>query len=306
MNTCVHFVSGGSSEVCRTLGVNNDVITGAEVVSDVPHMRPQELPTPCPAIAPAPMASRQPALIDEDGPEDQGLPPARPHITCSDYDPPIVRFLNGPDSLMRTTWLRARVAELADGCHHELLMHRGQNELDIQLHRAAAKITALFAQFPERRVFVGINGIDQRLTSPSAVALGVEMLVNIGATVICTVDRRYMDAYLLTCHLRMFGIKVVHERLLSSQRSGRSVSLRIFPVVHTPALTAYVSQKHHEQFAKNDVTVRDFRDREPERREICKKNAVRSVIEKFTRAENARAYRNEFAVNQLLREWKNC
>jgi hypothetical protein len=201
--------------------------------------------------------------------------------------------------------LHARLAELAAGCCHTLLALRRQDELGAQLRRAATWAAALRAQFPERSIFIGIDGIDQRLTSPSSVAYQLTTLVNVGATIVCAVDGRYSDAHLLTFHLRTLGITVVRESLCSSSVTGISVTPRKFPTVHTPALTAYVSRKHAGPFTQNDVADRTVPDKKPESKRcwLCE-GAARFAIAEFERAEHAHAYRNEFSVNRLLREWQ--
>ncbi|WP_232513628.1 hypothetical protein, partial [Burkholderia humptydooensis] len=289
-------VSAIHQKICARFGV----YVGAEVVSDVKRSPMMRLPSP--AHTPFPEAPKQ-AFPDDDAPDDQGLPPAGQHVACSDYEPRIVLFLSGPDSSIRRERLQLRLAELATGCRHALVMFRRPDDLGAQL-RAAIGTATQHAQFAERSIFIGIDGIDQRLTSPSSVASQLAMLVNIGATIICAVDGRYSDAHLLTLHLRTLGIAVVRESLRSPSVTEISVTPGSFPVAHTPALTAYVSRKQAESLTQSAVAECTVPDKQPKLKR-CRlgEGAVRFAFAEFERAEYARAYRNEFAVNRLLREW---
>ncbi|RQR27305.1 hypothetical protein DIE22_31000 [Burkholderia sp. Bp9142] len=172
-------------------------------------------------------------------------------------------------------------------------MLRKPDDLGAQL-RAAIWTATLRAQFPGRSIFIGIDGIDQRLTSPSSVASQLATLVNIGATIICAVDGRYSDAHLLTFHLRVLGITVVREGQCSSSITEIGVT-RSFPTVHTPALTTYAYRKHAESFAQIDVADGTVPDKRPK----SKRGRLDEDAVCF-----AAAYRNPFAISRLLAERK--
>lgn len=269
MNTSMYFVDDAMSSIRQTICATYGAYVGAEVVSDVTQ-----------------------SSID-DAPNDEGLPPTGTAVACSNYQPRIIRIVTGPDTPIRRERLQLRLAELANGRHHTLLMLRGPDDVGAQL-RAATSTATLCAQLSERSVFIGVDGIDQRLTSPSSVAAQLATLVNVGATIVCTVDGRYSDAHLLMFHLRTLGITVVRENLCSSSVTEIGVTPR-FPTVHTPALTAYVARKHADSFTQIDVADGTVPDTRPK----SKRCRLDECAARF-----AAAYCNPFAISRLLAERK--
>ncbi|WP_157653283.1 hypothetical protein [Burkholderia ubonensis] len=291
MNTSMHSVSDEVSATRQTICGKFGGYVGAEVVSDVTRSPMMRLPTL--VRTPFPKAPKQ-VLPDDGAPDDQGLPPTGTHVACSDSEPRFVRFITGPDLPIRRERLQLRLAELATGCRHTLLMLRKPDDLGAQL-RAAIWTATLRAQFPERSIFIGIDGIDQRLTSPRSVAAQLATLVNIGATIICAVDGRYSDAHLLTFHLRILGITVVREGQCSSSVTEIGGTPRRFPTVHTPALTTYAYRKHADSFTQIDVADGTVPDKRPK----SKRCRLDECAARF-----AAAYCNPFAISRLLAERK--
>ncbi|PRZ52282.1 hypothetical protein BX589_115162 [Paraburkholderia fungorum] len=205
MNSSLHIVSGGESVQRHTPRPGYDVTRFEEGPDLMTMMRDR-----CTASPPFSITSTHRALSDENGSADQRPPTTVLHAQCSGHESRIVRFLNGPDSPGRTERLRSRLIELAGGRCHELQLCCMQAELGDRLRSV---IAALHLRPFGRFAFVAIDGIDQRPTSPSSIALQLTTLANAGATIICSVDGRYGDAHLLKFHLRALGIRVVCESL---------------------------------------------------------------------------------------------
>jgi hypothetical protein len=303
MNTSIHFHEGGKSAVCRALGDVSSAVC-IEFVSEVAVTQAVKLGTVRPGNPRVGQESEQRVPIDRGGTDDQGHPPATAYIACSDDGPRSVRFLDGPDSPLRTRQLHACVFDLTAGRCHELLMLRGQKALASQLQQTAIWASGLRAQLPGRPVLLAINGVDQRLTFPVSIARELTTLANIGVSIVCTVDGRYGDARMLTFDLRTLWVSVLAESLHSFLGKRSGLIRRTFPVVDTPALAAYRSRNCDLRCTKSGAADDELPDRDSERPGV-EKNLSRRAGEESTSAEFARAYRNYFAINRLMRERLN-
>ncbi|MGF6506270.1 hypothetical protein [Paraburkholderia sp. 32] len=240
---------------------------------------------------------------------EHGLPHLPHFVADSDHEPRVIRFVEGPDSPIRTRALEARVSQLGGPRGRKLFVRCKQGELDKQLVCARARAAELCAQAPLRPVVLGIDGADQWLTSATAAAFQVQAILDAGAGVVCAVDPRYGDSRLLTFHLRTLGIMVIREPHLPdrsgttpavpttprlSPDAGTGVPPRRFPSVSTAALAAYVAELSNPgaQLARNNPASQ----REPD---PCwaGEGEVPSAP-----CEYERAYRNDFAIHRLLRE----
>ncbi|MHB9833321.1 hypothetical protein Q8F57_000635 [Paraburkholderia terrae] len=208
------------------------------------------------------------------------------------------------------TW----VSQLGAAQGRTLLVRCKQGERDNQLGCARAWAAKLCARCPVRRVVVGIDGIDLWLTSPSVAACQLHAILNVGAAVVCAVDSRYGDSRLLAFHLRILGIVVIRElhlpkrltcvsaglgmpRFSPDSKSGALV--RSFPYVHTPTLAAYMAERKNpgaQTTPDHPLNQRELKGRR------TSGGAALSALSQYERVEYARAYRNGFSVNRLLRE----
>ncbi|MEX3761426.1 hypothetical protein [Paraburkholderia phenoliruptrix] len=229
MNTSMHFVISGETALRRTARSSFGAVDSEAVLdwAAMPRMT-------SPASASRPPRSRSRAW-DEVEVDDQGLPPTHVQAECGEREPRSVLFLNAPDSPHRTEQLHSRSLQLAGRRCHKLLLIGTQNGWGGLLR---AVLAALRAAPRGYSVSVGVDGIDQQLTSPNSTALLLAALLDAGATIICSVDGRYGDAYLLKSHLRTLGITVMYE-LSARLSAGRSDSSGAFPASYTPTTKVY-------------------------------------------------------------------
>ncbi|WP_266227117.1 hypothetical protein [Paraburkholderia sp. CNPSo 3076] len=102
-----------------------------------------------------------------------------------------------------------------------LMVQRKPGELRVQLfERVAGLVAALRTVFPERPVLVGIDGVDQHVTSSTGDAIELHGLANLCAGIVCAVDGRYGDERLLRFNLRLLGVTVLREPLFPESRAG--------------------------------------------------------------------------------------
>ncbi|TAL98768.1 MAG: hypothetical protein EPN73_02340 [Paraburkholderia sp.] len=323
MDSSTHFAYAAEQAGIRTIYVDNGREFDPKLVADVLFLqRPPARQRVSWEGASCSTTFAQPQAFATEEPRYQGLPPLGLPAACGDHEPEFVRFLDGADSAARETALQERMRQQCGKRGRMVLVLSRQGELGVRLDRVASRADAVYARSPERPFVVGIDGIDQRLESPSRRAFQVKALLNVGATVICAVDGRYSDSGLLAFHLRTLGIKVIRETLVTEgganefafHKSPRasdattSVAVGGFPEVRTPALTAcgFKFQRHCVPTAKN----RFARCEEPEtrselRRYWRRENSDHYKSTEFEREEYARAYRNPFAMNRLLCEGKN-
>jgi len=259
-------------------------------------------------------SSARPTETAHESSSDQKLPPLPTAAVVIDHERKAVLMVEGEDTPARQRALAKRMSSVGAGRGRRLFIRCAQGEVRSQLVYAATWAAGLCARCPANPVIVGINAIDQGLTSPYKVAYLLQAILNVGAEVACAVDTRYVDSLLLVFHLRTLGIEVIHEpldltgsirayaehkmpRLLSSAMSeARS---RPFPRVGAPVPRACATelQKTGGQTTKNSEAG------QPESK-FCwpYDDAGHLAISEFERREHARAYRNGFAVNRLLRE----
>ncbi|CAE6872687.1 hypothetical protein [Paraburkholderia domus] len=323
MNSSAHFIQSRKQAEIRTIYVDNGPTINSKMVADVLYVhQPAARPRVSWEDYPCPTTSAQRTVCATEEPNYQGLPPLGLPVACGDHEPHLIRFLDGADSVTRSAALQARMRQLCVQRGRKLLVLSKPGELSTQLDRMAIHAAALYARCPERLVVVGIDGIDQYLESPSRIASQLKTLIDGGVTVACAVDGRYRDSHLLTFHLRTLGVIVIRERLATESganesavcKSARfspaptSVTVRRFPEVLTPALAAYVSkvQRQGATTEMNSFVPREEPGDAPELRQ-CRRseNAVHFTSTELERAEYARAYRNDFAMNRLLCEWKS-
>ncbi|TDN64015.1 hypothetical protein B0G77_7716 [Paraburkholderia sp. BL10I2N1] len=246
---------------------------------------------------------------------DRRLPPLSPRAVSSDHERQEIRFVIGPDTPSRRRELAACVNHLAGPRGQKLVVPRKQGGLDEQLDHVRTWATERCVRSPMRPVVVGIDGMDQWLTSASAAASQLRALLNVGAEVVCAVDSRYGDFRLLTLHLRILGIEVIREPRLPKRLTSVStdpetqrlspeaecgVPVRRFPSVQIPALAAYASDLQH-------VKLQPTRNnRAGQQRELTHRwsseGGTHSAFSQYKQNEYARVYRNHFAINRLLRE----
>ncbi|ADG18137.1 hypothetical protein BC1002_4139 [Paraburkholderia atlantica] len=157
--------------------------------------------------------------------------------TSSIQESRAIRLLDGPDSDRRRDALWARLGQLAVGGGQMLVVSHGPGELHIQLGHVASQVAVLRAFFPDRPVFVGIDGIDQHVKSSLGDAIQLRRLANMCTEIVCTVDGRYGDSSLLIFHLRSLGVTVLRELLPLEDRTEG-------PVVHgTPHISSAVESQ---------------------------------------------------------------
>ncbi|MEM5289926.1 hypothetical protein ACFQ3P_06860 [Paraburkholderia sabiae] len=246
---------------------------------------------------------------------DRRLPPLSPRAVSSDHERREIRFVIGPDTPSRRRELAACVNHLAGPRGQKLVVPRKHGGLDEQLGDIRAWVTDRCAQYAARRVVVGIDGMDQWLTSASAAASQLRAILNVGASVACAVDSRYGDFRLLMLHLRILGIEVICEPYFPKRLTGVStgpemqrlsseakcgVPVRQFPCVQTPALAAYAFDLQHVKMRPT------WNNRAGQQRELTHRwsseGGTHSAFSQYKQNEYARLYRNDFAINRLLRE----
>lgn len=244
----------------------------------------------------------------------QMLPPLPAAVACGDFEPHVVRLVDGEDAPMRKKALETCVRQLGAARGRRLLVRCKRGELEQQLGHARAWAEKRCDRFPSRPVVVGIDGIDQWLTSPVVAARQLQAILHVGATVACGVDARYVDSLLLTLQLRVLGIMVIREAVVpgsltsvspapdmhcssADSKSGRPV--RSFPYVNAPALAAHVAERKNpgaQTPLDNSLDQRALKQRG------ATEGAARWALSGSERVECARAYRSNFAINRLLRE----
>jgi hypothetical protein len=246
--------------------------------------------------------------------EDRRLPPLPQAVVCGDHDPHVIRFVDGEDAPMRKRALEACVRQLGAVRGRKLMLRCKKGELENQLGCARDWAEKRSARFPGRPVVVGIDGIDQWLTSPRVAASHLQAILDAGATIACAVDERHVDSGLLRFQLQLLGITVIRER--SVPKSFASVSpapemqrfsteakngtpVRRFPYVHAPTLAAHVAERKHPGA---QTTPDNSLDQWALKRCATTGGAGHSALSEYTRMEYARAYRNDFALNRLLRQ----
>jgi len=243
------------------------------------------------------------------------IPPPLPEaVACRAFEPYVIRLVDGEDAPMRKRALETCVRQLGAARGRRLLIRCERGELDRQLGYARAWAEKRCDRSPSRPVVVGIDGIDQWLTSPVVAACQLQAILSVGATVVCAVDARYVDSLLLTLQLRVLGIMVVREALVpgsltsvspgpwtqcSSADSKSGSPVQSFPYVNAPALVAHMAKHKHPGAQTPPDNPFDQRARQPRG---ATRGAARSVLSQSERVECARAYRSDFAIERLLRE----
>ena len=215
---------------------------------------------------------------------------------------------------MRKRALETCVSQLGAVRGRKLLLRCKQGELENQLGYVKAWAEKRCARFPARPVVVGIDGIDQWLASPRVAACHLQAILDVGTTVACAVDARYVDSRLLTFQLRVLGIRVIREALVPQSFTGVSPApemqrfspdaksgtlVRRFPYVHAPTLAAHVAERKNPGA---QTTPDNPLDQRALRRRGTSGGAAHSALSEHARMEYARAYRNDRAINRLLRE----
>lgn len=322
MNSSTHSMYSGKPAGIQTIYVDSGPDFGSKMVIDLLYVhRPPSRPRISWEDAPHSTNFVQPAASPTEEPDHQGLPPLGVPVACDDHEPELVRFVDGADSATRKMALQERVGQQCGKRGRIFLNQSRQGELSVRLDRVAVQAAARSVRSPRRAVVVGIDGIDQCLESPSRRAFQLKMLINVGATVICTVDGRYSDSNLLAFHLRALGIKVILEKLATegcakesaahknprNSHATRSVTVGHFPEVHTPSLAACGSKfrQHSAPTETNSFAPREESEKRSEGRQCWRsEDAVHFTSTELERQEYARAYRNEFAMNRLLGEGK--
>jgi len=179
----------------------------------------------------------------KESPGDRRLPPLPQAVVCRDHEPHVIRFVDGEDAPMRKRALETCVSQLGAVRGRKLLLRCKQGELENQLGYVKAWAEKRCARFPARPVVVGIDGIDQWLASPRVAACHLQAILDVGTTVACAVDARYVDSRLLTFQLRVLGIRVkaspvflLRPRCSASHQTRRAGhSCGVFPMC-TPRL----------------------------------------------------------------------
>jgi hypothetical protein len=243
---------------------------------------------------------------------DQKLPPLIQADAYRDDEPQVVRFVEGDDVPARRRALENCMRQLGAARGRKLLLRCRQGELETQLGFARGWAEERRAWFPARPVVVGIDGIDQWLVSAPVAASQLQAIVNGGATVACGVDARYRDSRFLEFQLRTLGITVIHEAAVPGRRfgscapgqsftpeAGSGGSARHAAHVRVP-VTAAQAALHKNRGAPASP---DF----PPDQGALKPlggigGAAGSAVGQSERLDYARAYRDKFALNRLLRE----
>ncbi|MGF6289637.1 hypothetical protein [Paraburkholderia youngii] len=173
----------------------------------------------------------------------------RPVVTSGIQEPRTIQFLDGPDSDSRRDALRARLRQRAAPGQQMLVVSRKPVELHIQINRIAGLVVALQLIFPGRPVLVGIDAIDQDVTSHTDVAIQLRKLASMCDGIVCTVDGRYGDSRMLIFCLRSLGVTVFREPLSPPERTGgyavREMA-RTSAAVEPPAVVHHSASRLYE------------------------------------------------------------
>ncbi|SAL04998.1 hypothetical protein AWB78_07237 [Caballeronia calidae] len=275
--------------------------------------RPAGCTKPSQDTAPCAFADACRTFTVDESPSDRRPPLPPQTVARSVHEPQVIRFVDGQDAFARRSALEACLRQHWSDPGRTLLISCRKGELPNQLQRAKIWVAERSARHPTKPVFVGIDGIDQWLLSPGVVASNLVALLNVGATVACSVDSRYGDSRLLMFHLRTLGIVVICQPVLSVRRvsvcAGREtprLALDTEPEVSAwkmrktpaPAPGAMVAERrslgtHTRKNARSPRECEHHRTRD---------GMAGSTFSEHERIKYARAYRNAFAVNRLLRE----
>lgn len=307
MNSSMQFAQSGKAVKVRTSCRSDPRERNLLMPNDVPFSyRPGSGDMDVPA-----MCAARPVFTTEGSPADHGMPDYPAAAACGAHEPPVIRFIDGEATSSRVRRLTGRMLQLGPGAGRRLLVRCAPGELGRRL--TYAKIWAWKRAHDTAPPVVGIDGIDQWLTSPGAAAHHLQALLGVGAVVVCAVDSRYGDSRDLMFHLRVRGIAVIREvpvlpgsppsslvhelpRLSTDPENG--MPARTFPEANTPTLKAYLAGRQisglqaQPNGAINPTKLKRYRagSREP--------RPAASTYERATFA----AYRTEFAIGRLLRE----
>ncbi len=316
MNSFEVFMQSQKPPKARVMYCASGQESNSKMVSDAVclHLPPMHSWMPWGSGMNAVMAGQR-TVTAQASPGDRRLPPLPQAVVCSDHEPQIIRFVDGEDGPTRRRALQTCVNQLGATRGRKLLVRCRQGEHDNQLGYARRWAAELCARWSARPVVVGIDGIDQWLTSPSVAARYLQAILNVGAAVACAVDPRYLDSRLLAFHLRILGIVVVRDPLVPkrfirvstglemprlSPEAERGTPARRFPGVRSTALGAYAAESHDRGAP---TTWNGAASQQGSKYRRTSEHATPSAISDAERVEYARAYRNSFAINRLLREW---
>ncbi|WP_322003755.1 hypothetical protein [Paraburkholderia tropica] len=239
MSTSENFWNGPKHLGVQTLWVDNGPEIRGDAVGNFVRHIPALAPRPNGVVLAPPSSSRVLLSMRENA-NHRGLPPPTLPVTSANHAPKSIRFIDGPDIALRRTILRRRMHEASVDGAYQLFVASEKGQVSVRLFRAVVSASAQSAG--NACAVVGIDGVDQFLASPGKIACHIKALANVAANVICSIDSRCCDWLLLVFHLRVLGLKVVHEKLAASVYLDRSfmkryveceMALRSFPVTST-------------------------------------------------------------------------
>lgn len=311
MNTSENFKNTSKYLAVQTVYVDNGPEFRREAVEEILRHAAPLAPRLTRAKSAMPTARGEASSMLEDS-KYKGLPPPTLPVTSGNHDPKSIRFIDGPDTALRRTVLRRRMHEVSADGAYQLLVGSEKGQVSVRLDRAVVAATA--KSTAKARAVVGIDGVDQFLASPGKIACSIKSLTNINVAVICSIDSRYCDWLLLAFHLRILGLKVVSEKLAASvyidgalmkQHVESKMALGPFPVTSTPALAAFTYRRR--QLDGHIEAVRRYLLKAPAKTQMSSpqaaaRNAAWQAAVRRDRDDCARAFRNSFAIGQLLRE----
>ncbi|SOF00949.1 hypothetical protein SAMN05446635_9026 [Burkholderia sp. OK233] len=226
-----------------------------------------------------------------------------------------IRFIDGEAAPSRGRRLAERMRQLGTQAGRSLLVYCRQGEQGKQLTYLASWTCKKYAQAPTLPIIIGIDGVDQWLTSPGDTAHQLQAILDAGAIVLCGVDSRYADSRVLTFQLLILDIMVIREAPVPTRSPAISFvdeiprvspdlksapPVRTFPDVYTSALPAYFSDREKSGAQTPSSSTTDQREVKRRGASSRQPHSAEPSCQRVTYA----GYQNESGVNRIQR--KRC
>ncbi|MGF6572374.1 hypothetical protein ABH945_004495 [Paraburkholderia sp. GAS333] len=302
--------------VKKQLGVRALYVDNGTEFRGVPAKQPLELAAPemlrssTARLKSTTAPSEQPSAVEEAN--YVGEPPTGLMVTSGDHDPKIIRFIDAPNIAMRRAALHRRMHEVsADGARNLVVVSvRGLASVRLNL----AVVSATTKSASRARAVVGIDGVDQFVASPGTIACHIKSLTDMDVSVICTIDSRRLSWVILVFYLRVLGLLAIREKLaidvcidwMREKWSAKSEWIVCsLPAVGARAKAEFIYRRRlldgRLEMVPDNLFNAPVKAKAPSR-QVAVRSAAWLAAARREREDCARAYRNSFAIGQLLRE----